>query len=72
MRKIYLLIIFVLFALGLSAQPISEQEALRKAQRFLQGKNIVSPAKAHSLSRDMNGTPYKHLTSLMSRTMEAS
>ena len=61
MRKINLLIIFVLFALGLSAQPISEQEALRKAQRFLQGKNIVSPAKAHSLSRDMNGTPYKHL-----------
>lgn len=61
MRKINLLIIFVLFALGLSAQPISEQEALRKAQRFLQGKNIVSPAKARSLSRDMNGTPYKHL-----------
>lgn len=61
MRKINLLIIFVLFALGHSAQPISEQEALRKAQRFLQGKNIVSPAKAHSLSRDMNGTPYKHL-----------
>ena len=61
MRKNNLLIIFVLFALGLSAQPISEQEALRKAQRFLQGKNIVSPAKARSLSRDMNGTPYKHL-----------
>ena len=61
MRKIYLLIIFVLFALGLSAQPISEQEALQKAQRFLQGKNIISPAMAHSLSRGMNGTPYKHL-----------
>lgn len=61
MRKIYLLIIFVLFALGLSAQPVSEQEALQKAQRFLQGKNIVSPAKARSLSRGMNGAPYKHL-----------
>ena len=61
MRKIYLLIIFVLFALGLSAQPISEQEALQKAQRFLHGKNIISPAMAHSLSRGMNGTPYKHL-----------
>ena len=61
MRKIDLLIIFVLFALGLSAQPISEQEALQKAQRFLHGKNIISPAMAHSLSRGMNGTPYKHL-----------
>ena len=61
MRKINLLIIFVLFALGVSAQPISEQEALQKAQRFLQGKNIVSPAKARSLSRGAAGTPYKHL-----------
>lgn len=61
MRKINLLISFVLFALGVSAQPISEQEALQKAQRFLQGKNIVSPAKARSLSRGAAGTPYKHL-----------
>ena len=30
MRKINLLISFVLFALGVSAQPISEQEALQK------------------------------------------
>ena len=61
MRRINLLISFVLFALGVSAQPISEQEALQKAQRFLQGKNIVSPAKARSLSRGAAGNPYKHL-----------
>ena len=61
MRRINLLISFVLFALGVSAQPISEQEALQKAQRFLQGKNIVSPAKARNLSRGAAGNPYKHL-----------
>ena len=60
MRKICILI-FVLFALGLSAKPISEQEAFEKAQHFLQGKSIVSPVKARSLSRGMNEAPYKHL-----------
>jgi len=43
MRKTTLLFLMML-VLGVSAQPISEQEALQKAQQFLQGKNIVSPS----------------------------
>ena len=49
----------MMLALGVSAQPISEQEALQKAQQFLQGKNIVCP-QGH-LRRAAKAHPYKHL-----------
>ena len=45
--------------IGANAQPISEQEALQKAQQFLQGKNIVCP-QGH-LRRAAKAHPYKHL-----------
>lgn len=58
MRKSVLFVIMML-VLGAYAQPISEQEALQKAQQFLQGKNIVSP-QGH-LRRAAKAHPYKHL-----------
>ena len=60
MRKTTLLFLMML-ALGVSAQPISEQEALQKAQQFLQGKNIVSPVSQGQLRRATTAHPYQHL-----------
>lgn len=45
----------------LSAQPISEQEALQKAQRFLKGKSMVSLDKAANTRGSVNVKPFKHL-----------
>jgi len=60
MRKVYLLLA-LFFVTGLSAQPISEQDALQKAQDFLRGKSIVTSSKASSLRRSASANPYKHL-----------
>ena len=46
---------------GLQAQPVSEQEALQKAQRFLQEKNIASSVKTVRTRSSAQGNPYKHL-----------
>ena len=60
MRKSTLFFLMML-VLGASAQPISEQEALQKAQQFLQGKNIVSPVSQGQLRRATTAHPYQHL-----------
>ena len=60
MRKSTLFFLMML-VLGASAQPISEQEALQKAQQFLHGKTIVSTEPAGALRRAANDNPYKHL-----------
>lgn len=60
MRKSFLTTVMMLLALGLSAQPISEQEALEKACQFLQGKNFVSPGKNITRS-GQEENPFKHL-----------
>lgn len=57
MRKPILLYLMLL-VLSVSAQSVSEQEALQKARKFLQGKNIVSAAPLH---RAATANPYKHL-----------
>ena len=60
MRKSLLSVLMLLvLVIGTNAQPISEQEALQKAQQFLQGKNIVS-SQGH-LRRAAKAHPYKHL-----------
>ena len=60
MRKSTLFFL-MLIALCVSAQPISEQEALKKAQQFLQGRNIVSAGAQGQLRRAAKTHPYKHL-----------
>ena len=62
----------MMLVLGASAQPISEQEALQKAQQFLHGKTIVSTEPAGALRRAANDNPYKHLYLLMPKTTVAS
>ena len=51
----------MMLVVGLSAQPISEQEALQKAQRFLKGKSMVSLDKAANTRGSVNVKPFKHL-----------
>lgn len=60
MRK-HTLFLLMLFVLGVSAQPISEQEALQKAQRFLKGKNFVTSGSQRQLRRAARVNPYQHL-----------
>ena len=57
MRKSVLLYL-ILLVLSVSAQPVSEQEALQKARNFLKGKNFVNNAQ---LTRSVTANPYKHL-----------
>ena len=59
MRKSALLFL-TLLVLSVSAQPISEQEALQKARQFLQGKNIVRPSQGQ-IRRAAKARPYQHL-----------
>ena len=71
MRKSFLPVLMsLLLMLGAHAQPISEQEALQKAQQFLQGKNIVSPKAICAVRQRL--IPTSTSISLMQRTMMVS
>ena len=51
MRKVLLLTFGILACLKLTAKQITEQEALQKAQQFMQGKILTTPQKSRSMKR---------------------
>jgi len=61
MKKSIVVFLSLIAALGLNAQPLSEQEAMKKARQFFQGKEVVSldePARARG---SQEAKPFKHL-----------
>ena len=61
MRRSILTFVTLLSMLGLSAQPISEQEAFEKARRFFNGKTVVSLNQKAAVRGSASERPYKHL-----------
>ena len=61
MKRQFTILGMMMLVVGLSAQPISEQEALQKAQRFLKGKCVVSLDEAANTRSSVKERPYKHL-----------
>ena len=61
MRRSILTFVTLLSMLGLSAQPISEQEAFEKAQRFFKGRTVVSLNQKAAVRGSASERPYKHL-----------
>ena len=48
MKRIYLSLIFIVACVAVSAQKVSESEALQKAQLFMKDKQFTTTDKAHS------------------------
>ena len=61
MKRLLLLSLSLLAAIVTSATRITEQEALQRAQQFLQGKAISTPQQALSLKRAIRHNSFQNL-----------